>query len=123
MNERRRKLVPVSSIFLMQQVWAYTGAITHVKCTDGLPADATFIGLTYDHMRNVYYFCYQSAEWDEIPDNQMLPTFSPTFTNLHAAPFLDEAERIIERMYGDSQNKWLAEYRAFKQQTGYPNGD
>ncbi len=123
MNERRRKLVPVSSIFLMQQVWAYTGAITHVKCTDGLPADAMFIGLTYDHMRDVYYFCYQSAEWDEVPDGVMLPTFSPTFINLYAAPFLEQAERLIETQYGDDANKWIEEYRAFKEQTGYPNGD
>ena len=123
MNERRRKLIPVSSIFLVQQAWAHTGLFMHVKCTDGLPDDATFIGLTYDHMRDVYYFCYQSAEWDEVPDGMMLPTFTPTFTNLYVAPFLEQAEKLIEAQYGDDANKWLAEYRAFKKQTGYPNGD
>ena len=119
MNERRRKLVPVSAIFVMQQAWI-TGTIVHAKCTEGLPADASFIGLTYDHMRDVYYFCYQSAEWDEIPDGMMLPTFSPTFTNLDVAPFLEQAEKLIEAQYGDDANKWIEEYRAFKKQTGYP---
>ena len=107
----------------MQQVWAYTGAITHVKCTDGLPADAMFVGLTYDHMRDTYYFCYQSAEWDEVPDGTMLPVFSPTFTNLCTVPLLDQAERLIEPLYGADANKWLEEYRALKERTGYPDGD
>ena len=125
MNERRRKLIPVSSIFFMQQVWGHTGAITHIKCTDGLPADATFIGLVYDHMRDVYYFCYQSAEWDEVPDGMMLPVFYPTFMKLEVAPFLERAEKLIDAYsdYPDAAENgaaWLAEYRAFKEQTGYP---
>jgi len=120
MNERRRRLIPVSSIFLMQQTWAHTGEVTHVKCTAGLPPDATFVGLTYDHMRDVYYFCYQSAEWDEVPDYQMLPTFSPMFVNFNVAPFLERAEKILETSYSDGANEWLAEYRAFKRQTGWP---
>ena len=122
MNERRRKLIPVSSMFIMQQYW-HTGDTVNAKCTDGLPEDATFIGLTYDHMRDVYYFCYQSTEWDEVPDGVMLPEFVPQFMGLDVAPFLEQAERLIEAQYGDDANKWLAEYRAFKEQTGYPNGD
>jgi hypothetical protein len=122
MNERRRKLVPVSAIFA-QSITAHTGDVMHIKCTNGLPSDATYIGMTYDHLRDVYFFCYQSTEWEEVPDSEMLPIFTPLFMKLNAAPFLNEAERIIERMYGDSQNKWLEEYRAFKQQTGWPNGD
>ncbi len=122
MNERRRKLIPVSRLFAIDMLW-YTGEIAHFKCTDGLPADATFIGLTYDHMRDVYYFCYQSAEWDEVPEGVQLPTFSPTFTKLYSDPLLEQAEKFIETLYGADANKWLEEYRAFKEQTGYPNGD
>ena len=124
MNERRRKLVPVSSVFIMQQAWN-TGTVVHAKCTEGLPADASFIGLTYDFQRDIYYFCYQSAEWEEIPDGTMLPTFSPTFTNLYVAPFLEQAEKLIEHYAGGLEygDKWLEEYRAFKKQTGYPDGD
>ena len=121
MNERRRKLVPVSSVFIVQQAWN-TGTVIHVKCVEGLPADATFIGLTYDHMRDVYYFCYQSAEWDEVPDGMMLPTFSPTFTNLYVAPFLEQAEGIIADEWGED-SPWVTKYRAFKERTGYPDGD
>ena len=119
MNERRRKLIPVSR-FLMQQAWAHTGEVIHVKCTDGLPADATLISLTYDHMRDVYFFCYQSSEWEEVPDYEMLPTFVPTFTNLYVGKLLEKAEQIIDTFYGKDANKWLEEYRTFKQQTGYP---
>lgn len=120
MNERRRKLVPVSSIFIMQQNWS-TGNIVHAKCTEGLPSDATFIGLTYDHMRDAYYFCYQSAEWDEVPENEILPVITPRFTNLYIAPFLEQAERLIETQYDAQSTRWIEEYRAFKKQTGWPD--
>ncbi len=124
MNERRRKLIPVRDILFMQQHW-HTGDIVHAKCTDGLPADAAFIGLTYDHMRDTYYFCYQSAEWDEVPDGMMLPIFSPAFTNLYVASFLGQAEALIEAYSSyndgpDSGPKWLEAYRAFKARTGWP---
>lgn len=123
MNERRRKLVPVNSIFLVQQAWAHTGEVTHVRCTNGLPADAVCCGLTYDHMRDVYYFCYQSAEWDEVPDCEMLPIFNPTFVNFYVEPFLDEAERLIRTQYGADANKWIDDYRTFKKMMGYSDGD
>jgi hypothetical protein len=114
-NERRRKLVPVSAIFA-QMIGPATDTVTHTKCTEGLPADATFIGLTYDHMRDAYYFCYQSAEWDEVPLGEMLPTFAPRFMKFNVAPFLEQAEKLIAAQYGAEANKWLEEYRAFKKQ-------
>ncbi len=122
MNERRRKLVPVSGFFVHERV-PHTGDVVHSKCVEGLPADATFIGLTYDHLRDVYYFCYQSAEWEETPDGMALPMFNPRFINLHVAPFLEQAERLIEHYAGGSEygDKWLEEYCAFKEQTGYPS--
>ena len=124
MNERRRKLVPATPMF-MHDGMPHTGDVIHFKCVDGIPADATFIGLTYDHMRDTYYFCYQSAEWDEVPDGMMLPVFYPTFTKLEVAPFLERAEKLIDAYsdYPDAAENgaaWLAEYRAFKEQTGYP---
>lgn len=125
MNERRRKLVPVSAIFA-HIMGARAGDVTHLKCIDGLPADAIYIGLTYDHMRDVYYFCYQSAEWDEIPLGEMLPTFTPQFMGLHVAPFLEEAERLIKDEWDGASGsgaQWLEEYRAFKQRTGWPYSD
>ncbi len=122
MNERRRKLVPVSGIF-MHEGAPHTGDVVHFKCTEGLPADATFIGLTYDYMRDMYYFCYQSSEWDETPDGMMLSLLNPQYINLHVAPFLEQAEKLIEHYADGSEygDKWLDEYRAFKKQTGYPN--
>lgn len=119
MNERRRKLVPVSQLFLSGQR-PIAGDIWHIKCLEGLPEDAVFIELTYDHMRDVYYFCYQSAEWDEVPLGEMLPTFNLQFSQLHAAPLLRQAEKLIEASYSSDANKWLEEYRAFKKQTGWP---
>lgn len=119
MNERRRKLIPVSSIF-MHDGMPHTNDVVHFKCTEGLPADALFIGLTYDHMRDVYYFCYQSAEWDEVPDGLFLPIFKLTFMNMYVATFLDQSERLIEPLYSADANKWIEEYRAFKKRTGWP---
>jgi hypothetical protein len=119
-NERRRKLVPVSQLFLCNQK-PITGDVWHIKCVEGMPEDATLIGLTYDSQRDTYYFCYQSAEWDEIPLGGMLPTFNLQFSQLHAAPFLEQAEKLIEAQYGADANRWLEEYRAFKKQTGWPS--
>lgn len=119
MNERRRKLVPVSQLFLYNQK-PITGDVWHIKCVEGLPEDATFIGLTYDHMRDVYYFCYQSAAWDEVPLNEMVPTVNLQFSQLYAAPLLEQAERLIKAQYSNDANTWLEEYRAFKKQTGWP---
>ena len=126
MNERRRKLVPVSSIFMHDQLWA-ADTFMHVKCVDGLPKDATFISLTYDFIRDAYYFCYQSAEWNEVPDGMMLPVFYPTFMKLEVAPFLEQAELLLTIQFDTASSpnpdiaQWLKEYRAFKKQTGYPN--
>ena len=124
MNERRRKLVPVTRLFATDMLW-HTGTIVHIKCAEGLPEDASFIGLTYDHMRDVYYFCYQSSEWEEVPEGEMLPVFMPTFINLYVAPLLEQAAELVEDYVIDAPtaNKWLEAYRAFKEQTGYPNGD
>ncbi len=96
----------------------------HLKCIEGLPVDATFIGLTYDHMHDVYYFCYQSAEWEEVPDSMMLPIFNLQFIDLYVVPFLEQAEKLIEHYADGSEygSVWLEEYRTFKEQTGYPNG-
>ena len=122
MNERRRKLVPVSAIFFHSQK-PISGEVMHIKCIEGLPADATFISLTYDHIRDVYYFCYQSAEWDEVPLNEMLPIFTPRFMGLHVAPFLEQAEKLIEVSYINGANQWILDYRTFKKQTGWPSSD
>ncbi len=122
MNERRRKLVRVSRLLAQDMLWS-NGSIVHVKCTKGLPADATFIGMTYDHMRDIYFFCYQSPEWEEVPDYMMLPEFDLEFTNLYVAPFLEQAEKLIEDEWQGTNGEgaqWLKEYRAFKKQTGYP---
>ncbi len=123
MNERRRKLVRVSRLLAQDMLWT-NGQTIHVKCTKGLPANATFIGMTYDHMRDIYFFCYQSVEWEEVPNYMMLPEFDLEFTNLYVAPFLEQAEALIGR-YAALQDdpdcaKWIKEYRAFKKQTGYP---
>lgn len=119
MNERRRKLIPVSRLLMQDIAWR-NGAVVHFKCTQGLPEDAVFIGMTYDHMRDVYYLCYQSAEWDEVPDGEMLPVFNIQFLNLYTAPFLERAADILSVHYDAESTRWLEEYRAFKERAGWP---
>lgn len=41
---------------------------------------------------------------------------------LHVAPFLEQAEKLIEHYADGSEHggAWLEKYRAFKRQTGWP---
>lgn len=120
MNERRRKLVVVSRLLAQDVLWQ-TDQVVHMKCTRGLPPDALFIGMTYDHMRDVYYFCYQSATWDEVSDGAMLPIVEVQFTNLYVGAFLERAAALLSTHDDDGSTQWLEEYRAFKERVQWPS--
>ena len=119
MNARRRKLIRVSRLLAQDMLWS-EGTVVHIKCTKGLPADAVFISLTYDHMRDVYFFCYQSADWEPIPDNQVLPELDLEFTNLYVGSFLERAAELINPLYDTDSARWIEEYQAFKKRVGWP---
>lgn len=112
MNERRRKLVPVSPDFLYEMFTQ--GNTIHAKCTRGLPNDARFIGISYDPQRDVYYLCFEAAEWEPVALGLMLPELNVQYTSIHITSLLERAERLFTAQYDQESTRWLEEYRALK---------
>lgn len=112
-----RKVVMVSRL-LLQNLFITEGDVIHVKCTQGLPPDAVFIGLTYDHQRDYYYCCFESAAWETVDPGCLLPEFRLTFMTIHVAPLLERAERLIAASYDTGSTRWIEEYRALKKDVG-----
>jgi len=117
-NQHGRKVVMVSR-FLLQNLFITEGDVIHAKCTQGLPSDAVFIGLTYDHQRDCYYCCFESASWEAVDPGCLLPELRLTFTNIYVTPLLERAERLIAASYDSESTRWIEEYRALKKDVGW----
>jgi hypothetical protein len=80
---RRRKLVPVSPDLLAMLFTQ--GNIIHAECMTGLPDHTSFIGVAYDALRGIFLLCFESAEWEPIPENQELPWLQIMYRFIEAA--------------------------------------
>ncbi len=115
MRERRRKIVPISSTLLYDMLTVSDTAMT-IRCTQGLPADACFVGHGIDLQRNMHYLVFESAEWDIVPEFETLPIFTPRFTSYTIAPLLEKAAALIQgRADTPYAADWLREYEQFRE--------
>ncbi len=58
------------------------GNTIRVECVQGLPEKASFIGIAYDPMRDVFLLCFESPEWDIVSINQELPWYTVAYRNI-----------------------------------------
>lgn len=55
----------------------------HVRVKSGIPSDAKFIGAQYNSERTCFDICYESIEFLDIPEGELLPVLPPpTITEL-----------------------------------------
>ena len=78
MREYRRKVVRISPLLLHDMLTV--GTAVCIQCTEGLPVDAEFIGMSYDSARDCYALCFQSASWQLVSYGEQLPEQRITFT-------------------------------------------
>lgn len=93
MSARRRKIVRISPQLLYELLTP--SPAVQMRCTKGLPANATFIGMTYDLERDCYGLCFESDEREPVPFNEFLPTQDVRYARFRLAPFLDKAASML----------------------------
>lgn len=111
---RPRKIVLISpQLFVDIMTVGYHG---HIRCTEGLPADAHIVGHGYDHQRDAHYLVFESAEWELIEFGFSLPIQEVRFSSYHTTLLLDQAMSFITgRMAPDAKTQqWLDEYHAIR---------
>ena len=118
MNERRRKIVPISPLLLFDLFATSDRAMT-IRCTEGLPADARFIGHGYDMQRDMHYLVFESDVWEPVPEFELLPVFVPQFTRYTLAPLLEQAAELIASEWDGASpdsagQRWLYDYEQFR---------
>lgn len=122
MNERRRKIVPISHRLLIDLFTVGNKAVT-ICCTEGLPPDARMVGHGYDFQADTHYLVFESAEWEPVEDFAPLPRLLPQFTRYAIAPLLDQAAELLvnaraeqmgDRDYSEALRPWLADYDALR---------
>ena len=111
---RRRKVVLISPTLLVDiMTVGYHG---HIRCTEGLPADARITGHGYDHQRDAHYLVFESAAWDLVPFGEVLSKQEVCFTSIYTTPLLDQAMAFITgRIAPDAEiERWLDDYHAIR---------
>jgi hypothetical protein len=119
MNERRRKIIPLSPILLRDLFTTSDRAIT-IRTADGLPPRARFIAHGYDIQRDAHYLVFESDEWEPVPEFEMLPILAPQFVRYSVAPLLEQAAELIQGEDADpgragSLGRWLRDYEQFRE--------
>lgn len=118
MNERRRKIIPISPMLLYDLLTQSDRAIT-IRCEEGLPADARFVGHGVDYQRDMHYLIFESDEWEPAAEFEMLPVLTPQFRRYNVRTLLEQAAELIssewEGASPDSAGRqWLREYEQFR---------
>ena len=111
---RRRKIVLIApELFVDIMTVGYHG---HIRCTEGLPADARIVGHGYDHRRDAHYLVFESAEWESVELGMELPQQEVRFTSYSTTALLDQALAFITgRMAPDAKTQqWLDNYQAVR---------
>lgn len=70
----RRAILKVSPVFLGE---FFRNGEVHIKIESGLPDDAKFIGVQYDHKKDCFDLCYESTEFAEIKEDEPMPVLPP----------------------------------------------
>ncbi len=78
--EFRRKVVPIS--MHMFHTLFMQGNVIHAECIQGLPSDARFIGMAYEPLRNVYVLCFESEQWEPVPEGKTLPQLDVIYRSI-----------------------------------------
>lgn len=88
----------------------------HVRCTEGLPADAKLIAHGYDHRQDAHYLVFESAEWEMVEFGLALPQQEVRFSSYYTTSLLDQAMAMITgRMAPDAETQqWMDEYHAIR---------
>jgi hypothetical protein len=78
----QRKKVEIRSE-LVSEVLRHGYEVGLVKCTYGLPEDATLVSAWFEADRNVLVLVFESWAWDYVETwDGDYPSFTPEFTNL-----------------------------------------
>ena len=110
----RRKVVLIAPQLLGDLfIVGYHG---HIRCTEGLPADARLVGHGYDHQRDAHYLVFESVEWETVAFGLVLPQQEVRFTSYSTTALLDQAMALIAgRMAPDAETtQWVADYQAVR---------
>lgn len=122
MNGRRRKIVPISPLLLHDLFTTNDRAMT-IRCAEGLPPDARFVGHDYDFQRDMHFLVFESDEWEEVPEFEMLPIFVPALVRYTVAPLLEQAAELLvnarteemgDRDYAAALTPWLQSYEQMR---------
>lgn len=117
MSERRRKIVRITPQ-LLYEILA-PGPAVHMRCTRGIPANATFIGMSYDLASDCYNLCFESSEWDPVPYGERLPLQEVWYRRLRLAPLLDRAASMLADMPASPErDRWLEQWQELRGQLG-----
>ena len=74
---RRRAILLISREFF---IGLLRDGDRRYRIENGIPDDAVVIGSRYDPLRDVWEIGLESAEFDEVPEEQMLPELPPAET-------------------------------------------
>jgi hypothetical protein len=111
---RRRKLVSITTWLLHNML--SPGPAVQLQCTEGLPRNARFIGLTYDFQCDIYALCFESDEWEPVPLFEPLPNLSIQYMRWELRPLFDQAAAwLAELPPTDERNAWLQQWREMRE--------
>lgn len=111
---RRRKLVSITT-WLLHYLLS-PGPAIQLQCTEGLPRDARFIGLTYDFQRDNYALCFESDEWEPVPLFAPLPNLNIQYMRWELRPMFDQAAAWISELPSTKErDRWLEEWRDLRE--------
>ncbi len=69
--------VPVSLIFWEHQV--KQGAVTTVRCIEGLPEDAQLTSSYYDGSKQAAFLVFEHSSFREVQQGEIIPELWPVF--------------------------------------------
>ena len=117
MNERRRKIIPISHRLLAELLTTSDRAMT-IRCTEGLPPDARFVSYGYDVQCDMHYLVFESDAWEPVEEFTAPPMLRPQFRRYNVRTLVEDAAMLIadewEGAKPESQGRqWLREYEQY----------
>ena len=79
-NDRKLVAVAISFPLLIEMMRQGYHAEYGIKCTDGVPPDATFVGSFTEGRTQTAYFIFQHDSFEPVPVGHELPTRDITLT-------------------------------------------
>lgn len=112
MSGRKRKIMLLSPQLFYDLFTV--GSARYFQCIEGLPEKARFVAHGYEATHDTHYLVFESDEWEEVPDGQLLPELRCVVRAFSVVPLLIRAEEMIERTRPHGMEQWLAEWRTIK---------